>query len=204
MIYLSPGSLAGHIIECGCQATGGNFTDWKLSAYSTHGGWANMGYPIVECFADGSFIVTKPKETGGIVSVASVGEQMVYEIGDPGSYILPDVIVDLRLVKLEQLETDRVRVSGVRGRAPTPYLKVSGIYMDGFKVTGEIFIGGLESAQKVSISIEIIWLCMFHIDKAIAVGNAILCRVRAMFERFGMPDFRDVNVEALGGEHTYG
>ena len=71
------GSLAGHIIECGCQATGGNFTDWRLSAFSEHGGWSNMGYPIVECYPNGEFLVTKPPRTGGLVSVATVGEQMV-------------------------------------------------------------------------------------------------------------------------------
>jgi hypothetical protein len=151
---LASGSLAGHIIECGCQATGGNFTDWHLPANSAHGGWSNMGYPIVECHKDGSFVVTKPPATGGIVSVASVGEQMVYEIGDPGNYILPDVVLDLRQVSLQQLGPDRVMVRGAKGKAPTPYLKVSGIYMDGYKVTGEVFIGGIQAAQKVhSISI---------------------------------------------------
>jgi hypothetical protein len=78
---LASGSLAGHIIECGCQATGGNFTDWKLAAFSENGGWNNMGYPIVECFRNGDFVVTKTPQTGGIVSTLSVGEQLVYEIG---------------------------------------------------------------------------------------------------------------------------
>jgi hypothetical protein len=77
---LSAGSLAGHIIECGCQATGGNFTDWKLSAFSPNGGWSNPGYPIVNVHPTGEFVVSKPSQTGGIVSVHSVGEQMVYEV----------------------------------------------------------------------------------------------------------------------------
>lgn len=93
-----------------------------------------MGYPIVECAADGSFVVTKAPETGGVVSVLSVAEQMLYEIGDPAAYILPDVIVDLTSVTLRSAGKDRVLVAGARGRASTPYLKVSGIYMDGYKV----------------------------------------------------------------------
>ena len=184
---LAAGSLAGHIIECGCQATGGNFTDWRQSAFSANGGWSNMGFPIVECSADGTFIATKAERTGGIVTVNSVAEQMIYEIGDPSSYILPDVVVDLRNVNLEQIDVDRVRISNVKGRPPTSFLKVSGIYMDGYKVTGEIFIGGLEAR-----------------DKALAVGNAILTRVNKMIKKFGMSDFRATNVEALGAEHTYG
>ncbi|KAI8058620.1 hypothetical protein BDF22DRAFT_666781 [Syncephalis plumigaleata] len=184
---LAAGSLAGHIIECGCQATGGNFTDWKLSARSGHGGWANMGYPIIECREDGSFIVTKPSRTGGIVSVGSVGEQMVYEVLDPGAYLLPDVVIDLRLVTLHQQGKDRVEVRGVRGRAPTPWIKVSGVYMDGYKMSGELVIGGLQAREK-----------------ALAVGDAVLRRSRAILKQLGLDDFRQSNMEVIGSEHTYG
>ncbi|CAG8615293.1 17007_t:CDS:2 [Racocetra fulgida] len=142
---LASGSLAGHIIECGCQATGGNFTDWRQSAFSPDGGWNNMGYPIVEYFKDGEFFVTKPKYTGGLVTPATVGEQMVYEILDPGTYILPDVILDLRGVKLKQVGENKVLVTGAKGRAPTKYLKVSGIYSDGYKMTGQLVIGGIDA-----------------------------------------------------------
>ncbi|CAG8771964.1 6268_t:CDS:2, partial [Racocetra persica] len=145
---LASGSLAGHIIECGCQATGGNFTDWRKSAFSPDGGWNNMGYPIVECFKDGEFFVTKPKNTGGLVTPATVGEQMVYEILDPGAYILPDVILDLRGVKLKQVGENKVLVTGAKGRAPTKYLKVSGIYSDGYKMTGQLVIGGIDARSK--------------------------------------------------------
>ncbi|RKP25160.1 hypothetical protein SYNPS1DRAFT_22836 [Syncephalis pseudoplumigaleata] len=173
---LAAGSLAGHIIECGCQATGGNFTDWRLSAQSGHGGWANMGYPIVECRADGSFVVTKPPRTGGVVSVGSVGEQMVYEVLDPGAYLLPDVVVDLRLVTLQQQGPDRVAVRGVRGRPPTPWIKVSGVHVDGYKMSGELVIGGLDAREK-----------------ALAVGDAILRRTRVILQKLGLDDFRQTN-----------
>jgi hypothetical protein len=146
---LAAGSLAGHIVECGCQATGGNFTDWKLSANSPHGGWANMGYPIVECYSDGTFIVTKPEKTGGIVSVGTVGEQMLYETLDPGAYMLPDVVVDIRQVRLVQVGPNRVQVQGARGRAPSPWLKVSGVHVKGYKISGELVIGGVEAREKV-------------------------------------------------------
>ncbi|KAF9585082.1 hypothetical protein BGW38_003972 [Lunasporangiospora selenospora] len=184
---MAAASLAGHIIECGCHTTGGNFTDWELSANSPNGGWANMGFPIVECQRNGDFIVTKPAETGGLVTVATVAEQLVYEVLDPGSYILPDVILDLRNVKLTQVGKDRVLVTGAKGRAPTPYLKCSGIYVDGFKITADLWIGGVDARRK-----------------ALAVGDAVIKRARRNLEQFGIEDYTAVRVEALGAESSYG
>lgn len=92
--------ILGHIIECGCHTTGGNFTDWEKS-YSF--GWENVGFPIAECYADGTFTVKKLPFTGGLITTATVAEQLVYEIHDTASYILPDVICDFRNVKLKQL-----------------------------------------------------------------------------------------------------
>lgn len=185
---LAAASLAGHIIECGCHATGGNFTDWKLAANSEFGGFAYMGYPIVEFDgSSGEFVVTKPKRTGGLVSVATVSEQILYESLDPALYILPDVILDLRQINLTQIGPDRVLVRGAQGRAPTPWLKCCGIFMDGWKLSGQLVIGGHEAKEKAE-----------------AVGRAVRDRVNAYYKENDISEFRDFNIEAVGGESLYG
>jgi hypothetical protein len=180
---LALGSLAGHIIECGPQATGGIFTDWRDVA----AGWDDMGYPIVECAADGTFIVTKPPGTGGRVSGPTVAEQITYEVHDPQAYLLPDVACDFTAVQLEDLGEERVRVSGARGLPPTPYYKASLTYADGYRCTATLMIVGAEAAEK-----------------ARHVADAILKRTRRMFSERGLNDYTAVSTEVLGAEASYG
>jgi len=141
--YLAQGSLAGHIIECGCQATGGLHTDWANVP-----NWPEIGYPVVECRSDGSFLVSKPAGTGGLVSTATVGEQVLYEIGDPAAYLLPDVVCDFTQVQLRQLGPDVVEVSGARGRMPGNSYKVSATYVEGFRCSAQLCIVGVDAVAK--------------------------------------------------------
>ena len=129
---LAAGTIAGHTVECGAQCTGGNCqVDWP-----TIPDFTGIGYPIVEAEPDGTFVITKHKGTGGRVSVASVKEQLLYEMGDPHEYITPDCIADFTTIQLEQCGPDRVRFSGIRGRPATEMYKVSISYSGGFKATG--------------------------------------------------------------------
>ncbi len=179
---LAQGSLAGHLIECGTHVTGGNYTDWE-----TVPGWDDVGFPIAECRADGSFVITKPEGTGGLVCPSTVGEQMLYEIGDPRAYVLPDVVCDFTGVTLTQDGFDRVEVKGARGLAPTDQAKVSVTYADGFRAMSLFMIGGIDAGAK-----------------ARRVGAAMLARMRRHYAQRGWPDFTDTCVEAIGAEDTYG
>ncbi|HEX6407763.1 MAG TPA: acyclic terpene utilization AtuA family protein [Gemmatimonadales bacterium] len=141
---VAAGTVAGHIIECGAQASGGNL----LKNWRSVKGLENPGFPIVEASADGSFVVTKHAGTGGVVSVASVTEQLVYEMGDPHSYITPDGIADFTTIQLRQLGRDRVRVSGIKGGPRTPMLKVSIAYFYGYKAVGTLVYSWPEAYEK--------------------------------------------------------
>jgi hypothetical protein len=179
---LAQGSLAGHVIECGAQCTGGNFTDWQLVQ-----GFDNMGFPVVEVSGDGSFVVTKPQGTGGLVSTATVAEQIVYEIGNPQAYLLPDVIADFSQVHLEQVGEHRVRVTGAKGQAPTTQYKVSATYPDGYRVLVSFLIAGREAPQKAQV-----------------IADAILTKCERVLAMRSVPPFSEKSVEILGIESTYG
>jgi hypothetical protein len=149
---LAAGIVAGHIVECGAQSTGGNFTDWREVRH-----YESIGYPVVEVQPDGSFVVTKQPGTGGLVTVRAVKEQLVYEMGDPRSYVTPDVIADFGSARLEQAGRHRVRVWGVRGRPAPPHLKVSASYFDGWKASGTLIISAPNAVAKARAFADLIW-----------------------------------------------
>jgi len=179
---LAQAALAGHLIECGAQCTGGNFTDWRDVPDYEH-----IGFPIVEVSADGQFIVTKAQGTGGLVTPLTVGEQLLYEIGDPQGYLLPDVICDFSQVRLIQQGKHAVRVHGARGLPPTDQYKVCATWPDGFRCTATCLIAGIEA-----------------VAKAERVSQAIIARTSQMFSQRGWVPYSEVNIELLGSEATYG
>ena len=175
---LSAGTIAGHIIECGAQCSGGNY----LAGWPTVVGLEDVGYPIVEAEPDGSFTVTKHPGTGGAVTVASVTEQLVYEMGDPHEYITPDCVADFTTILLEQNGPDRVRVSGIRGRPATEFLKVSIAYAAGFKAVGTLVYSWPDALAKAK-----------EADRVL----------RARMERLGLR-FDEVLTEFVGYNATHG
>tara|TARA_B100001057_G_scaffold97719_1_gene94524 strand:+ start:3821 stop:5611 length:1791 start_codon:yes stop_codon:yes gene_type:complete len=180
---LAAGSLAGHLIECGPQVTGGNYTDWQAVADTLH----EVGYPIAEIAADGGVVITKPKGTGGCVTIGTVGEQLLYEIGDPAAYYLPDVICDFTQVALEQVDQDRVSVAGARGRGVPAQYKTSMTWADGWRAGMIGFYVGARAAEKARI----------FADEAIQ-------RARRKLAKMGAPDYVDVCVEVVGDESHWG
>ncbi|MGW5113452.1 acyclic terpene utilization AtuA family protein [Nocardia sp. NPDC004123] len=179
---LSQGSLAGHLLECGPQSTGGLLTDWQSTT-----SWATSGYPIAEVTADGAFTVTTPEGTDGLVDRRTVTEQMVYEIGDPAAYLLPDVVCDWTQVRVEETGPNRVRVSGARGLRPTPTLKACAQVPDGSRAQILIFLGGRDA-----------------VPKARRVAADLLTRGRKLLSARGFADFRAEHIDIIGAEDTYG
>jgi hypothetical protein len=179
---LSAGSLAGHLIECGPQATGGLLTDWEDTS-----SWVHPGYPIAEVAADGSFVITTPGDSNGLVDIRTVTEQLLYEIGDPSAYRLPDVTCDWTEVRVEEVGPNQVAVSGARGLAPPEHLKACAQIPDGWRAISLLFVGGRDA-----------------VAKARRAGHDLIDRGRDMLARAGLGDFTSTHVEILGSEDTYG
>lgn len=149
---LSAGIVAGHLLECGSQATGGNFSDWqKVKSFK------NMGYPIVEVSENGELCLTKHPDTGGLVSQDTVREQLFYEMGNPKAYLTPDVVADFSTIQLVDVGKDRVRIFGVKGYEPTPFYKVSMAFENGFKIVCPLVISGPNARAKAEKFAEIFW-----------------------------------------------
>ena len=150
---MAVGTIAGHIIECGAQVSGGNFTDWQKVEDFT-----DIGFPIIEAYPNGEFYVTKHEGTGGLVSEMTVKEQLLYEIGDPKEYITPDVIADFTTVQLEDAGKDRVRVTGIKGYPETPTYKVSASFTDGYKLSATLVYSWPDALAKAVKGAEILEL----------------------------------------------
>ncbi|MCF7803503.1 MAG: DUF1446 domain-containing protein [Candidatus Marinimicrobia bacterium] len=149
---LAAGTVAGHILECGAQATGGIYTDWQELE-----NLAMIGYPIVEAMPSGDFTVTKHDGTGGVVNFQSVSSQLVYEMGDPREYLTPDVIADFTSIKLDDLGDNKVRVYDIAGKKPTDTLKVSMSYSRGWKTVGQITVAGPDAIEKAKLAASMVW-----------------------------------------------
>ncbi len=179
---LAGGTLAGHLIECSAQVTGGTFTDWE-----TVEGWADIGFPIAECRADGGFVLTKPEGSGGLVSPATCAEQLIYEVSDPQAYFVPDVVCDFASVDFRQVGEHRVDVTGAKGRARTDVYKVSFTVEDGWRATTVIPILGRDAVKKAE-----------------RTGTAVIERTRNILRQRNLGEWRQTLVEPLGGEAMYG
>ena len=178
---LAQGIVASHLIECGAQASGGNFTDWKkVTSY------IDVGFPIVEFEPDGTFVLTKHPGSGGLVSLQTAREQFLYEMGHPQVYITPDCIADFTTMTLEADGDNRVRVRGAKGAAPTDLLKVSAALEDGFKSAGSLIISGPDPRAKAETFADIFWT-----------------RLGAELEREGLAPFEATHTEYIGDDSTH-
>jgi hypothetical protein len=178
---LAAGTLAGHLIECGAQATGGLFTDWQQVP-----DWANIGYPVIDVAEDGRFTLSKPAGTGGLIHRGAVAEQVLYEVGDPASYLMPDVTCDFRGVRVVQATADTVQVCGARGRPPTCTYKANGTHHNGYQLQVMMAIRGIDAAAK-----------------ATRTADALVERTRQQMRAAGLPDYSETCVELLGCDSLY-
>jgi hypothetical protein len=179
---LAGGSLAGHIIECGPQASGGNFTDWELS-----GDIAEIGYPFIDIDGNGVFTVMKPEGTSGVVNVGTVSEQMLYEIGDPQAYLLPDVTCDFSEVTIEQAGDNQVRVAQAKGHTPPTHYKVCATYADGFRAGTLMSFIGLQAAAKAK-----------------SFAEAAFVRARNVLRQHNLADYSETSIEVIGDDSQFG
>lgn len=174
---IAQGLVAGHLIECGAQATGGNYTDWRRVP-----GLGRQGFPVVEAEADGAFTLTKQRGAGGLVTPAVAKEQLLYELGDPAFYLSPDATVDFTGVTVEASGSDRARVTGARGGPPPDTLKVSLALDGGFRVDAALLVGGPEVRAKAE-----------------ALETALRERLAADCEAAGVPAPDEVRMALIGG-----
>ena len=179
---LAGGTVAGHLLECGAQVSGGTFTDWQDVP-----DWAEIGFPVGECHADGTVVITVPEGTGGLVSVGTVAEQLLYEVSDPQAYIVPDVVVDFSGISLEQVGPNRVRVSGAKGCPATDSLKACATFDAGWRSVALIPVTGIDAVAKAERQAE-----------------ALLRRCSRLLAERGLPDYTLTHVEVIGTETAYG
>jgi len=179
---LASGSLAGHLLECGPQATGGNYTDWEDA-----GDISSIGYPIGAVSADGSFTVSKPEGTGGCVTVGTVSEQMLYEIGDPQAYMLPDVVCDFSDVKITQTGPDMVRVSPAKGYPAPDHYKTCLTYGEGFRGGTYVSFYGFDAARKAQ-----------------KFCDNVFVRANKVLRGHNLGDYSETSVELIGAESQFG
>ena len=206
---LTAGTLAGHITECGAQCTGGNYSKWQDVP-----NLADVGYPIIEMQPNGEFCITKHKNTGGLVNRETIGEQVLYEMGDPNHYISPDVCVDFTSFKLNDLGHNKVAITNVAGLIPTDTYKVSISYFAGYKASGQLTISGPNAYEKAQLTAEIIWKRLknsgvsFDDTSTEYLGlsschgeiNSIPSQINEVVLRLGVKDANKDNVNRFGKE----
>jgi len=152
MDKMAAGTIAGHIVECGAQCTGGNYVHWRDIP-----DMARIGYPVIEANSDGTFTVTKHENTGGRVSIETVTSQLVYEMSDPSNYITPDCVADFTSIQLKQESENRVGVSGIKGKPATDTYKVSIAFHEGYKILGQLTVAGPDAVDKAKLCADIVF-----------------------------------------------